>query len=438
MRTIFFLFMFLTYILAPSFSFPRHGLAKEQGQDRKSPDLGIEVHNGLISMDIKQAAISDVLHEMARKANIDLMIDQDVKGTISIKLTGVTIEEALEQLCENRAIVFEYLPENKTYRIIRVDAYSKKKEKEITKEDEKAQGGRQRSAKLYDSKGRLRYKPGELLVRFKKGGTEEQINGLHSALGSKVIGTMHHLRLQKIRLRKGLSEQEAIARYAASGITEMVERHALRHPNSTIPNDPGFSTQWALNKIHASEAWDTTQGSPQIVIAVIDSGVDYYHPDLSSNIWTNMAELNGTENVDDDGNGYTDDIYGWDFAGTYKDDPNDDDQNPIDVDGHGTHVAGIIAAVGNNGLGISGVCWKAKLMVLKVQANNSDRDMETWDIIKAIDYAILNGARIVNCSFGGPDDSVEEKAAFGRLKEEGILTVCAAGNEKEDSDEIPT
>ncbi|MCK4390069.1 MAG: S8 family serine peptidase [Desulfobacterales bacterium] len=448
----------------------RSGTAEEEERAAKSRDLGIEVKDGLVSMDIKNAEISDVLHEIAQKSDIDLVIGDGVEGKITIKMTGATIEDALRRFCKNRAIVFEFVPESNSYRIISVGAYSTKQRKDKTMgsgiatsspqleqagqslahdtqqmksnawasgytELRKMQPRKQTSQKMYDSKGRLLYKPGELLVRFKEGVTEKQIVDLHKSLGSIVIGRMDRLRLHKVKLKEGLSEQEAIELYSASDIVELVEKHALRYPNTTIPNDPYFGEQWGLTKIQAPEAWDTTRGSPEVIIAVIDTGVDYTHPDLSDNIWMNNAELNGTEGVDDDGNGYIDDIRGWDFAGTDEFDPDDADADPMDVDSHGTHVAGVIVAKGNNDLGVAGVCWNAKIMLLKVMADNSDL-IEEWDVIEAIDYAIDNGARIVNCSFGGEDYMQTEYEAFGSLKIAGILAVCAAGNEELNTDEI--
>lgn len=167
-------------------------------------------------------------------------------------------------------------------------------------------------------------------------------------------------------------------------------------------------------------------------MAVIDTGVDYWHPDLRGNIWINTAEFYDADGVDDDGNGYVDDIRGWDFVG---DDAENTvaDNDPMDVDGHGTHVAGIIAAAGNNGLGIAGINWQAKIMALKVEADNGQY-FEDFAIIKAIHYAIDQGAKIVNCSFGGSARSDEEEGAFTALKNAGVLAVCAAGNDSRNTD----
>mgnify|MGYP000721206288 CR=1 FL=1 len=162
-----------------------------------------------------------------------------------------------------------------------------------------------------------------------------------------------------------------------------------------IPNDPRFGEQQALDNIgqqggtsnadiNAPEAWDLQTGN-DIVIAVIDSGVDYNHPDLRDNIWVNVNEIpdNG---IDDDANGYIDDVNGWNF--------NSNTNDPMDDMDHGTHVAGTIAAVGNNRLGITGVNWKAKIMPLKFMDENGVGSVSK--AIRALEYAVANGARISN------------------------------------------
>jgi subtilisin family serine protease len=160
-----------------------------------------------------------------------------------------------------------------------------------------------------------------------------------------------------------------------------------------------------------------TANSSDMIIAIVDTGVDYNHPDLSNNIWTNPEEIPGN-NVDDDGNGYVDDFRGCDFFGN--------DNDPMDLNGHGTHVSGIAAAKGDNALGVTGVCWTAKIMPLRFL--DADGYGTVADEILAIDYAIANGAHIINASFGGNIFSQSEYDAISRANSEGILFVAAAGN----------
>jgi len=416
-------------------------------------DLGIQVTDGLVSIDVKDAGIRPVLHEIARKAKLDLNISDDIDGSVTISAKALPLEDILKRLCENRAIVYQYIPEKNICRIISVGAYSKgKSERDTAPLTDKSllgdtlQGQESghstkrlepdRGERLYDSRGRLLYKPGELLVRFKKGTTEKQIADLHTSMESAVTGGITRIGLQRVKLRKGFPERDAITAYMTSGLVEIAERHALRYADATIPNDDYFGIQWGLAKIRAPEAWDITTGDPDIIIAVIDTGVDYSHPDLEDNIWVNMAEMEGVVGEDDDDNGYIDDVYGWDFA----DDNNDPTPLPLSYGNHqqdhGTHVAGIIAAEGNNAMGIAGVCWNAKIMVLKVQKDGI-LYMESLAIIKAMDYAIAKGARIVNCSFGGGGYTVAEDEAFAVLEGADIIAVCAAGNDGTDNDETP-
>ncbi len=411
-------------------------------------DLGITVENGRIYIDVKDAEIRQVLAEISRKAGIQLTMDEGIGGPISLKAEGVGIEEILGRLSESRALVFQGLGDDNSYRIVRIAACSgselQDKESPSLPEESAAPSSasgkktpnNEGNRKTYDSKGRLMYEPSELLVRFREGTTEEQIAGLNKSLGSRVIKRIDRLRLYRVRIKDGTTEEEAIERYQSSDLVDRVERHALRYAQSTTPNDRYFSDLWGLKKIKAREAWDITTGSSDIIIAVIDTGVDYTHPDLASNIWVNMEEFNGEAGKDDDSNGYIDDIYGWDFA--------DGDNDPVPLpltetnnkQDHGTHVAGIIAAEGNNSIGVAGFCWKAKILVLKVQP---DRElyMQTFAIIDAMQYAMDNGARIVNCSFGGEGYDESEKAEIAKLMDADILTVCSAGNETSNNDTTP-
>lgn len=414
--------------------------------DRQS----IQVLGNRISIDVRDAGINDVLREIAQKAHIDISSGDGIAGKVTMQLTEVTIEEALEYLCRSRALVYEYQPDKKTYRIIRAVAFTETNEKGGSKSGASPGDGSQSGQVLSeafpdqasaqpdirtlqkdvgfeaDHPSRPNYKSGELLVKFKQDVTGRQIADLHRSLGSTVLGSIINLRLERIKLREGLSEEAAMELYRAVDIVEHVEKHALRYPNMT-PNDPDFSRQWGLTKIKAREAWDITRGNPEVIVAVIDTGVDYRHPDLKDNIWTNTTELNGMPGEDDDGDGYIDDVRGWDFVGNDTNNPQAD-ADPMDVYGHGTHLAGIIAAGGNNGLGIAGINWQVKIMALKVQADYEPY-FEDFAIIQAIQYAIAKGAKIINCSFGGGARSDNEENAFIALKNAGILAVCAAGND---------
>lgn len=196
------------------------------------------------------------------------------------------------------------------------------------------------------------------------------------------------------------------------------------------PNDFFYSDQWALEKIDALKAWGIEKGSEDIVIAVVDTGVDYNHEDLKSRIWINTDEIpdNG---IDDDGNGYTDDVRGWDFFDSpdakLKTDHVDRDNDPIDEDGHGTHVAGIIAGVPNNSVGIAGITWGCKIMPLRA----GSKILEDDDLASAIVYAVENGAQIINMSWGSDELSFVIRDVTEYAYNSGCVLVGAAGNDNQ-------
>ena len=210
-----------------------------------------------------------------------------------------------------------------------------------------------------------------------------------------------------------------------------------------VPSDLSYPAQWSLPKVEAPRAWDITTGDPGIVIAVIDSGLDRYHPDLSANVWTNAAEVSGLPSIDDDGNGFVDDFVGWDFVsepwGTVHpaDDPGPPDNDPLDGQGHGTMVAGVAAAVEGNaaypgGGNVVGLCWGCRIMGLRAGYMLNDSQgtgvIQLSASIQALLYAADNGARIVNMSYSGPSPSLSEEAAINYARSRGLVLVAAAGN----------
>jgi len=195
-----------------------------------------------------------------------------------------------------------------------------------------------------------------------------------------------------------------------------------------IPNDFDFGAQYGLQNtntyfgktgadIAAPQAWMFTTGNRKVCVAVIDTGIDYFHPDLRANVWINSREIPGNGR-DDDGNGFVDDLHGYDFVSH--------DSDPMDDHFHGTHVSGIIGAVGNNGIGISGVCWEASLMAVKAFDETGTGDVAT--AIEAIDYARKNGAQIINASWGLSEKSQALADIIQEARDAGVLFVAAAGN----------
>jgi subtilisin family serine protease len=237
-----------------------------------------------------------------------------------------------------------------------------------------------------------------------------------------------------VELPDDVDVRQAAARYAADPAVEYAHPDALV-ALTLVPDDPFLASTgtwgqpypdlWGLHTIGAPAAWDTANGTGTIV-AVVDTGIDPTHPDLAANVWSNAGEIAGN-GIDDDGNGYVDDVAGWDFVG--------DDNEPLDTDGHGTHVAGTAAAVGDNGVGVAGVAWGARVMPVRAFVGRTGL---TSDAAAAIGYAAENGADVINNSWGGfadPPSPVLVDAVNTALGL-GAVVVAAAGNEQTDVDLI--
>ena len=220
-----------------------------------------------------------------------------------------------------------------------------------------------------------------------------------------------------------------------SFITSKVDK--VENEPSALFNDPAISQAWGLKKADAARAWTLTKGSRNVVVAVIDTGLDINHEDLKGNLWVNPGEsgqdslgrdkrLNG---IDDDKNGFIDDIHGWNFVAN--------NAKLADNHGHGTHIAGILGAEANNGKGIVGIAPEVSIMVLKYFDPQSPGSDNLKNTIKSIYYAANNGAQIINYSGGGLEYSQEEHDAVAYARKKGILFVAAAGNERANSDKIP-
>lgn len=299
-----------------------------------------------------------------------------------------------------------------------------------------ASDARARLAERVAPTGPGAYVDGEVIVRFKSGVATSRAGLAHVRAGAVSHRTLPVVDgLQVARLAPGGSVEQAIAAYEAMPDVLYAEPNYIVHAIA-VPGDPLFTNLWGLNNtgqtvngvtgtadadIDAPEAWDVTTGSSDVIIAVVDTGVDYQHPDLDDNMWVNAAEAAGTPGVDDDGNGYIDDIHGYDTV--------NNDGDPMDDYGHGTHCAGTIAAEGNSGTGVTGVAWDASIMALKfLSASGSGT---TADAIEAFAYADAMGADVISNSWGGwYAFSQAEYDAMAAMSD--TLFVFAAGNNAKD------
>lgn len=283
-------------------------------------------------------------------------------------------------------------------------------------------------------KVKARFRPDRILVQPRNEEAARDLLKVQKEKQHKVRKKLPALGLQVIELAPGDDPVAQVEAYKRTGLAVHAEPDYLLYP-SLVPNDPLLTngTLWAMRNtgqsggksdadIDAIEAWNSIQSAENIVVAVIDTGVRYTHEDLAANMWRNPGEsANGR---DDDGNGYVDDIHGMDAIINKG--------NPLDDDGHGTHVAGTIGGVAGNGTGVAGVAWKVKLMALRFLSH--DGGGATSDAIECIDYARKNGADVINASWGGPDYSYFLERAIRNAGSAGIIFVTAAGNELQNND----
>jgi len=237
---------------------------------------------------------------------------------------------------------------------------------------------------------------GEILVKFEAGVSSLAIETTNQNLGVSVIEMISEFNLYRLRIPEETTIAEMIELYQHTAGVAYAEPNYIAHALETIPDDPRFDEQWALEKIEAPAAWDIITGTDDIVIAIIDTGIDYNHPDLNGGRY----------------------MGGYDFI--------NEDDDPIDDEGHGTHVTGIATADTNNGEGIAGLAWNSRFMGVKVL--DAEGSGTYFDLAQGIRYAADNNAHAANMSLGGPEDSHTLEEAMQYAYDAGVVMACAAGN----------
>ncbi|HYP28894.1 MAG TPA: S8 family peptidase [Blastocatellia bacterium] len=315
---------------------------------------------------------------------------------------------------------------------------------------------------------RPRYVPGQILVKLRddldSASSIEQVADrmlpirgarIESIDGDERRGRREPGGLYLVQLDGSASVEDAIRRAQADPRVEYAEPNYLARLAVVTPNDDFFSQMWGLQNlgldpfgrvgkpgadIAATRAWDVTTGNNTVVVAVIDTGLDTPHPDLAANVWVNPNEVAG-DGADNDGNGFVDDVNGWSH---FSNNNSVLEDGTMEGFGHGTHVSGTIGAVGNNEIGVAGVAWNVKLMGLRAFGRDSQGEAtaSVADLVKAVNYVTAqkkNGVnvRVINASWGGTGDAQSLRNAIKKAGQQGILFVCAAGNEPINSDSDP-
>jgi subtilisin family serine protease len=286
------------------------------------------------------------------------------------------------------------------------------------------------------------YAPREVLVKFQAGTPAATVAAADRAASAQLVQTFETIGVRHMRLGPGIDVPGAVNAYQRNPNVLYAEPNYLLHADAT-PNDASFSALWGMHNegqtggtpdadIDAPEAWDLATDAESVIVGVIDTGVDYTHEDLAANMWFNEAELNGVTGQDDDGNGYVDDVFGYNFA-YYNPDPMDDY-------GHGTHCAGTIGAVGDNGVGVVGVNWKVQIMAVKFL--DSFGWGTTSGAVASVQYATKMKERgypiaVLSNSWGGGGSSKALYDAIAAAGAADILFVASAGNNARDADTSP-
>jgi subtilisin family serine protease len=289
---------------------------------------------------------------------------------------------------------------------------------------------RDRQLRKFVPVGRIEMVADHVLVNLRQGADLSAFQELVAEYDGQIDRTLSDGRTFIVQLQAPSLDavDEAVGYFSeAVAAVAYAEPDYVRHISSTLPNDLMYGDLWAMPQISAPDAWSITTGSDDIVVAVIDTGMDMDHSDLLSNLWANDGEI-ADDDIDNDGNGYVDDVNGWDFVSTTN-------GVPEDGHGHGTHCAGTIGAVGNNANQVVGICWNVSIMPIRCASD--DGSMLVADIVDGIYYAANNGAKVISNSYGGEGFSQTTYEAVSHANDQGAIFVAAAGNDSTDNDDTP-
>ena len=386
----------------------------------KSPAEGVfemSLSHNLVSLDANNASLDAVLAQLAEKTRIEIKTGGETHSRVTLSASRLPLASLMKKLFSNFMFI-EKSEENGTVRrelyVFSMAPWGITNSPDTTV-NEAVERGRDQAAMEY-SGGRKNavggreqrsqeHRPDELLVRFRadaEPGQIEALNGLHSA---KIIARIPQVNICRLKLPMG-SDLSAIEQaYRESSLVEKIEPNLLVRLPEVIPNDEEFADQWGLEKMMVPEAWNITTGSSSVTVAILDTGIDANHPDLSDRMVAGYDVVHGMAGI------------------------------PEDDHGHGTEMAGIIAAKGQNGTGISGINWNCRVLPVKVLDSNGVGS--TADVAQGLIYAAEHGAQIINMSFGGTGSSEILNETIQYVHQRNVVLVAAAGNEDTDSPVYP-
>jgi subtilisin family serine protease len=425
-----------------------------------------------VSLDSVQAGVDDILSELSQKTGIKIHDHQSRHRSITISFRKVSPEKAIQKLVDNAGFVYVKDPVTGHFRLIEVIITGRvngmgtsgpsqashtntyhTQNTAIPSAPVQLNPAEPLSGLGIDfsedslSAAQTSMKPGELVVRFRVDTTDTEITRLLGKVGVSIKEHFSPLNDYLLALPEEMTVDQALVWFARQSQVESAEPNYLI-PIQTIPNDPLFPVQWALNSTNTGigprysggmdmpAVWKQIYGHPGVVIAVVDTGVDYTHEDLAANIWKNPGEIPGL-------NGHVDDEIGWDFVdsgwGAAGEDVSQQDNDPMDRHGHGTMVSGIAAAAGNNQRGIAGIAWNCRVMALRAgyKTPSGGGTLESDDAARAIIYAAQNGAHVINLSWGSPYRSDIVARAIQFATDNGVIVCAAAGNQNSDAPYYP-
>lgn len=411
------LFFFLFFVSSLFFFFPAQPAhaAPSVSKVKQAENPNVVFSKGLLTVQAKAVSLQTLMEAIGEKAGIEVSLSPALqKESVTVQLENVPFEEGLRAILQSAKIVNHALSYRQSSERGKIGQWVIEKiflkEKGTSKDAlvvTPVQGGRPIGKTMLEKepffdKKRDRFVEivkGEVMVRFRKGITDEEIGKILKNLGATVIEKNEKLNIYRLQIPKDLPVSEFIERHGKDENLPLIEPNFIASSlaaDSIAPNDPSFSSQWALSKIGADLAWKVTTGKPEVIVAVLDTGIEMTHPDLRNKVLPGIDIVNG-------------------------------DLDPSDDHGHGTHVAGIIAAETNNALGIAGLSWNSPLLPVKVITASGEGAYS--DLIDGIVYAANNGARVINLSIGGYSYSQVLGDAVEYAHGKGAVLVAAGGNE---------